>query len=182
MNRYLRAAAYIPCGILKAGLLRLLRGAAFCCAGVCAFSPFSEIELEKGGSLSVGRRFRMRDGAKLRVRKGGNCQIGENVCLNSQNIITCRQRITIGSGVLLSPNVQIYDHDHDYRSDLTAYRTSPVEIGDGCWIGANTVILRGTKLGAGCVVGAGSVIKGTYPPGSVIIQKRRTWVKESVEE
>lgn len=40
------------------------------------------------------------------------------------------------------------------------------------WIGANTVILRGTVIGRDCVVGAGSVLKGVYPAGSVIVQKR----------
>ena len=53
-----------------------------------------------------------------------------------------------------------------------------MSIGDNVWIGANSVILRGSVIGSGCVIGAGSVIKGTYPPDSVIIQKRSNEVME----
>ena len=49
-------------------------------------------------------------------------------------------------------------------------------IGDNVWIGANTVILRGSIIDNGCVIGAGSVIKGEYPPDSVVIQKREDTV------
>ena len=178
MNRYMRAAIYFPAGFLKVCVNKLFHGNHFRCHTLCGLSPLSEITVDRGGSLFAGKNFRMRDGAKLRIRKGAQCIIGNDVCLNSQNIITCRERIIIGNGVMLSPNVQIYDHDHDFRAQLGNYITTPIEIGDHCWIGANTVILRGTKLGSHCVVGAGSVLKGTYPAGSMIIQKRNTLISE----
>lgn len=88
----------------------------------------------------------------------------------------CKERITIGNRAAFGPNVLIYDHDHDISSAESihdsGYKTSPVVIGDDVWIGANTVILRGTVIGRDCVVGAGSVLKGVYPAGSVIVQKR----------
>lgn len=72
----------------------------------------------------------------------------------------------------------IYDHDHDFRHPdglkAEAFKTAPIVIGKDCWIGANTVILRGTTIGDNCVVGAGSIIKGNYPAESVIVQKRDT--------
>ena len=52
------------------------------------------------------------------------------------------------------------------------FKTSPVIIGNNVWIGANTVILRGTEIGDNCVIGAGCVIKGKYGANSVIVQKR----------
>lgn len=182
MNKYLRALIHIPCGLLKVCTIKLLHGADFQSSCICALSPLSEISLDKGGKLTIGSKFRMRDGAKLRVRRGAECWIGSDVYLNSSNIVACRERIVIGDGTMLSPNVQIYDHDHDFRSgggikDNT-YRTAPVEIGKNCWIGANTVILRGTKLGDNCVVGAGTVLKGEYPAGSIIVQKRQTHVAQ----
>lgn len=68
----------------------------------------------------------------------------------------------------------LYDHDISSAESIhdSGYKTSPVVIGDDVWIGANTVILRGTVIGRDCVVGAGSVLKGVYPAGSVIVQKR----------
>ena len=57
------------------------------------------------------------------------------------------------------------------------YCYAPIIIGNDCWIGANTVILRGTKIGDNCVVGAGCVLKGVFPTNSVIVQKRQTSVE-----
>lgn len=82
----------------------------------------------------------------------------------------------------LSPNVQIYDHDHDFRvkSGISEgmYKTAPVEIGNNVWIGANTIILRGTKIGDNCVIGAGSIVKGNVLSNSVFLQKKENMVKE----
>jgi len=183
MNKYVRMLIHVPCGLVKMSINKLLHGAEFHGPAVCAVSPLTEITLDRGGKLTIGNRFRMRDGAKIRVRKGGTCTIGNNVYVNSSNVIACHDSVSIGDNVQLSPNVQIYDHDHDYRADggisAMKYRTSPVVIGNDCWIGANSVILRGTVLGDHCVVGAGCVIKGQYPSNSVIIQKRNTTVCEN---
>ena len=72
----------------------------------------------------------------------------------------------------------IYDHDHDYRAQggikAGKYKTTPVRIGDNVWIGANTVILRGTTIGNNVVIGAGSVVSGNVEDNTVFIQKRAT--------
>ena len=43
-----------------------------------------------------------------------------------------------------------------------------IRIGRNCFIGCNSIILKGTILGDGCVVGAGAVVTGRYEAGSVI--------------
>lgn len=178
MNKYIRAAVCLPVGIGKLCILKLFHVKGFKKPVFGIISPLAEITLDRGGYLDIGTGLKMRDGAKLRVRKGARCTIGKNVSISSNNIITCHDQITIGDGVQLSPNVLIYDHDHDFRAEggigAMKYRTSPVIIGNNCWIGANTVILRGTKLGNNCVVGAGSVLRGEYSDNSVIVQKRET--------
>ncbi len=176
MNKYIHAAYCVPCGMLKMLVLKITRGSHFKGPKISLVSPLTEITLDTGGNLEIGEKFKMRDGAKIRVRKGAVCKIGKNTSVNCNNMIVCRERVIIGDDVQLSPNVQIYDHDHDYKAvggiKAEEYKTSSVIIGNSVWIGANTVILRGTVLGDECVVGAGSIIKGTYPAGSVIVQKR----------
>lgn len=94
--------------------------------------------------------------------------------------IRIQEKISIGEGTELGPSVYIYDHD--YRSGFCSncneelLKKSPIEIGKNCWIGANTLILRGTKLGDNCVVG-GSVLSGIYPDNSLIVQKRQDNVR-----
>lgn len=180
MNKFVRAAICVPCGFAKMALNKLFHPVNFKGPAISLVSPFSEITIS-GGKLSIGKAFKMRDGAKIRVRKGAECIIGNNVSVNSNNVIACHEKVVIGDNVQLSPNVQIYDHDHDFRVDggigKMKYKTSAVEIGKNCWIGANTVILRGTKIGDDCVVGAGSVLKGVFPANSVVVQKRVTDMK-----
>lgn len=49
---------------------------------------------------------------------------------------------------------------------------SDVYIGENTWIGANTLILKGTRIGANCVIAGGSVVLGNIPDDSIFVQKR----------
>ena len=181
MNKYLRALIVYPSGLLKMGTAKLMHGKSFSGPMLCQLSPLSELTFDRGGVLRIGGGFKMRDGAKLRVRKGASCTLGRNVSLGSFNVINCQQSISIGDDVILSPNVQIYDHDHDYACEggirAGRYLTAPVEIGSNVWIGANCVILRGTSIGDNCVIGANTVVSGDIPPNSVVYQQRSTKIK-----
>lgn len=79
-------------------------------------------------------------------------------------VVTAYDHIKIGDNVMLGPNVLIYDQDHDYRAEggvaAMRFKTAPVVIGNNVWIGANTMILRGTTIGDNSVVGGEAVIKG----------------------
>ena len=181
MNKYLRALGVVPTGAVKMGLLKLLHGGAFSGPALCQVSPRTEFTVERGAQLRIGAGFKMRPGAVVRVRKGAVCRMGKNVSLNLNNMLACRQSITLGDNVMLSPNVQIYDHDHDFRAEggvaAGRYVTAPVVIGSNVWIGANSVILRGTTIGDNVVIGAGTVVRGDIPAGSVVTQRRETEIK-----
>ena len=43
-----------------------------------------------------------------------------------------------------------------------------IKIGKNCFIGCNSIILKGTVLGDGCVVGAGAVVAGKFEDNCVI--------------
>jgi len=182
MNKYVRAVVCVPCGMIKMAWTKLFHFSSFTGPIISLVSPHTEITMENGAELRIGKNYKMRDGAKIRVRKGGTCIIANNCSINSNDMIACHERIEIGDDVQLSPNVQIYDHDHDFRTEggvkAGKYKTGAVKIGNNVWIGANTVILRGTELGDNCVVGAGSIVKGKYEAGSVIIQKREDEVRK----
>lgn len=186
MNKYVKALVCAPCGAIKMAWTKLLHIRNFSAPLVCLVSPHSEITMDNGAELRIGRHFKMRDGAKIKVRKGGKCVIGDNTSINSNNMIICHENIEIGANCQFSPNVQVYDHDHDFRDadgiGAMKYKTSPVKIGNNVWIGANTVILRGTNIGDNCVIGAGSVIKGIFPASSVVIQKRSTEIRGGYRE
>lgn len=40
----------------------------------------------------------------------------------------------------------------------------PITVGDSCWIASNVVVCAGVTIGEGCVIGAGSVVTRDIPP------------------
>jgi acetyltransferase-like isoleucine patch superfamily enzyme len=53
------------------------------------------------------------------------------------------------------------------RNDPLDGATRPVVIEDDVFIGMNSLILKGVRLGKGCVIGAGSVVTHDVPAGAV---------------
>ena len=81
--------------------------------------------------------------------------------------------VRIGSDVMMGPDCKIYTSNHEYSDTETPMilqgmrPAEPVVIGDDVWIGANVIILPGVRIGDGCVIGAGSVVTSDTPPYSV---------------
>lgn len=138
------------------------------------------IRLYSGSKYKIGNNIKFDNNAVVAVQRTGELQIGNNVGIGPNNYIVCHKKISIGDGTILGPSVFIYDHDHEYLPETGVeahkYKYGEVIIGKNCWIGANTVILKGTVIGNNCLVGAGCVIKGKYPDGVKIVQKRSTSV------
>lgn len=128
----------------------------------------------RSGQMHIGRHFSMNTGAYCAVVNEGKLRVGDDVSINCNAMIVCHDRITIGSGCSIAPNVLIYDHDHkfDQQGLARGFKTAPVTIGKNCWIGGGSIILRGTRIGDGCVIGAGCVVKGEIPPHSLITSDR----------
>lgn len=72
-----------------------------------------------------------------------------------QASIVIGRQCDIGHGVEFIPGSHLIGTRERRAGEGTAL---PIEIGDGCWIGARTVILGGVSIGAGSVVAAGSVV------------------------
>ena len=58
------------------------------------------------------------------------------------------------------------------------FLTDSIHIGNHVWIGANSTILRGTKIGDHCVIGAGSIVSGTFENNSIIKSERSLSIRE----
>jgi acetyltransferase-like isoleucine patch superfamily enzyme len=54
------------------------------------------------------------------------------------------------------------------KDDCDKCASSPIEIGDDVFVGANTLILKGVTLGKRVIVGAGSVVTRSFPDDAVI--------------
>lgn len=100
--------------------------------------------------------FSSRKNVSMYVSDGGLLSIGGNVFFNENCLISCRKRISIGEGCLFGPNVSIFDHDHKLIDGIVSHNLftcSEVSIGKNVWIGAGTVVLKGTNIGDNVVIG-----------------------------
>lgn len=180
MRRAINNLISVTFSLVKFSLMKIFNWNGFIFSPIQRFSPNVVTEFNRGSRVNLGKMVRVHSGTKIKVRKGGKLTIGANAKINYNCIIACHDSIEIGEGTEFGPTVYLYDHDHDYRVGLKEdkFKSAPIVIGKNCWIGANTVILRGTVLGDNCVVGAGCVLSGSYDNGSVIVQKRSTTVKQ----
>lgn len=100
-----------------------------------------------------------------------NLEIGDWAEIGTGVIISSRKKIKIGKNAGIGPQSSIYDNDH--KMPLRFGREedmidSPVEIGDGVWIGTRAIILRGVKIGKNATIGAGSVVNKSVPDNAVV--------------
>ena len=110
-------------------------------------------------------------------------EISRNACFCGGGWIFGRGRLLIGGNTWISPGSVFYTHTDaniiigencdigPFVKFITGSHiiggrdrragkgfASAISIGDGTWIGANSLILGGVSIGSGCVIAAGSVI------------------------
>ena len=128
-----------------------------------------------GKGLTTGRfcRFDL-IGKEKTLFIGDNCEIGD------MTHIVAHMNVTIGNNVLIASKCFISDTNHgSYKGNAQdspasppnqrRLDTKPVKIGNNVWIGENVVILAGTEIGDGCIIGANSVVSTIKIPPNCII-------------
>jgi carbonic anhydrase/acetyltransferase-like protein (isoleucine patch superfamily) len=118
-----------------------------------ALGPFHAVILSTrrpGAQLTIGRGFGMTGGT-----------------------LCAEHSITIGNDVWVGGNCTITDtdfHPLDLERRLSHPldgATAPVVIEDGVFIGMQSLILKGVRIGARSVIGAGSVVTRDIPPSVI---------------
>ena len=124
-----------------------------------------------GNDVRIGRN------AWLDISKytrGGKIIIGDGTNIGRNATISACRKITIGKKCLFSYGVSVVDHDHNVLDKNVSPMESgitegvEIEIGDECFVGAHSFILKGVKLGRHCVVGANSVVTKSFPDNCVV--------------
>jgi acetyltransferase-like isoleucine patch superfamily enzyme len=97
--------------------------------------------------------------------------IGTGVRINENVFI---QGARVGDKVLIAPNVAILSSSHKYNDvtipiiDQGEHKKKVPVIGNDVWIGRNSVILPGIKIGDGAVIGACSLVNKDVNPYTVV--------------
>lgn len=81
-------------------------------------------------------------------------------------------RITVGDDTIFGPDVMVtatgYRYEDGAPINRQAMDEASIEIGADCWIGRGATILAGASLGNGSIVGANAVVRGRFPPCSIV--------------
>ena len=89
-----------------------------------------------------------------------------------------RGGITIGNDVFIGPKVNLITINHDPNPEnRSATYGRPIVIEDKAWIGINSTILPGVRIGYGAIVGAGSVVTKDVPPMTVVAGNPARFIK-----
>lgn len=118
----------------------------------------------------VGRRVIYYPG--VWIFSGRNLSIGNDVDIAKGVLLTTDGGLTIGDRVLIGYNSHILTANHVVPKlpgiiFQSGHVKKKVVIENDVWIGANCVILPGTRIGSGSVVAAGSVVTKDVPKNSI---------------
>ena len=98
-----------------------------------------------------------------RVRVGSRCHIWAG---------PSQGRIQIGDDVLFGPEVLLtaasYRYDLGHPVTEQPMTEGDIVIGNDVWLATRAVVLPGTTIGDGSIVASGAVVRGDFPPMSVI--------------
>lgn len=156
--------------------------------------PSADLE----ANVSVGPRTSIWHGAVLRVGAsvGAECIIGRDAFIDEgvrlgdrvkvQNGALVYHGVTVGNGVFIGPGA-ILTNDRFPRAitatgDLARgddWTVSPIELADGCSIGAGAVVVAGTRVGRFATVGAGAIVTRDVPDHALVAgnpARRLGWV------
>lgn len=139
------------------------------------------------GRVKIGRNVVIRRGSELKFNgvahigdknsitaRGGRIVFGERFASNEDVIINADigGSIVFGDDCLIGPRVIFRTANHAFSNTKSTIASQghtfgDIVVEDDVWIGANTVVLPGVRIGEGSVVGAGSVVTRDIAPFSV---------------
>lgn len=135
----------------------------------------SAIEIGKGFTCGYACRF------DLDTSHGKTLFIKDDVRFGDNVHIVAHDRVEIGDNCLFASKIFISDTNHGdlINSDMASnpsippskrpLTTSPVILGKNIWVGENVTILMGCSIGDGCIIGANSVVTKSIPSNSIAV-------------
>ena len=127
----------------------------------------------RGGTVRIGSDSTIRDYCLLDAMHGGRIVLGERVQFGAQVALHALELVQMGDDSAAGERVSIFDSDHRHDgSSMTNYEQpvaiAPVLIGTNTFLGANSLLLRGVRMGPNGMLGGASLVRGGEYPGGVL--------------
>lgn len=116
----------------------------------------SSIRLDANSRIETNGRFTIMYNADIVLFKGSVLLLGNESFINSNCIIRCHKRISIGDQCAISHDFTVMDSNaHELNGEC---QHKEVVIGNHVWVGSRVTILPGVHVGDGAIIAAGSVV------------------------
>jgi acetyltransferase-like isoleucine patch superfamily enzyme len=126
--------------------------------------PLRDVSI--GKDVKIAPNVSLRNGARIEI--SDQAQIGEHTSLWAGNETG---RIFVGSRSVFGPHCYVTAANYGLSVALPItgqpMSEADVVVGNDCWIGTKAIILAGVTLGDGCVIGAGSVVTHSIPSNAI---------------
>lgn len=129
------------------------------------FQYFADTADFRAGAYAVGCS-KIHIGERVVIRPG-SMLFGETN--NLQTSIIIEDNVMMGSGIQIYVNNHRFDSAHIPLIDQGHYDAEQVVLKNGCWLGANVIVLPGVTIGENSVIGAGSIVAKSIPAGVVAV-------------
>lgn len=122
-------------------------------------------------NIFIGKKVQIQQGVVLRPRIN-KIIIGDYTGINPY--VTIYGKVSIGQYNMIAPHVMLAGGNHAIKSIDTPMILSSegtnkgIIIEDDVWIGANSIITDGVKIGKGAVIAAGSVVTKDVKPYEIV--------------
>ena len=133
------------------------------------------LEITNFRRIEIGKNVYLSRNIILNVFNNGKLQLEDGVYVGNCCHINCANSISIRKNTLLADNVYIADVDHEYRDVSMPIKYQGYTVGgdiiidSGSWIGANSIILPGVRIGKNSVIGANSIVSSDIPDYCVAV-------------
>ena len=110
----------------------------------------------------------------IHLNNNNTCVIGKNCYFNGKTkiFLSEEKNVIIGNNCLFSGGIYFRVADpHLIYSSESLKRINPTKsiyVGDHVWIGQDSLILKGCKIGSGSIIGAGSILSNKEVPSNTI--------------
>lgn len=133
--------------------------------------PFEELLFDR---WERAKQLKFEDGANIYHNSYvyGDVKVGKETWIGPFTLIDGTGGLEIGDYCCISAGVQIYTHDTVKRFVSGGKESSEhasVSIGDCCYIGPQSVIQSGVKIGKHSVIGTNSFVNKDIPPFSIVV-------------
>ena len=114
------------------------------------------------GRLDVRSDYSIARGCRFDIGPDAAVSLGSGM-VNAATRFIIMHGLTVGDRSVISWGCELLDDDfHRIEYDGCSERTPSIHIGDHVWVGANSIILKGSHIASECVVASGAVVSGIF--------------------